>query len=127
MVLNEYPFEPVDNSGRLGIDFQEDSLKEGYIQLPIRAFIRGWIFLISVMKKKKDNWTGTVYEYRKDSLRVHIGEREAVRYGKAGYKINDAGVELRAFFGESGRKNHSGPPPDLSVDAMKNWHLPLTI
>ncbi len=25
--------------------------------------------------------------------------------------------ELRAFFGESGRKNHSGPPPDLSVDA----------
>ncbi len=33
MVLNEYPFEPVDISGRLGIDFQEDSLKEGYIQL----------------------------------------------------------------------------------------------
>ena len=35
--------------------------------------------------------------------RVHIGEREAVRYGKAGYKINDAGGTA-CLFGESGRK-----------------------
>ena len=49
--LNEYPFEPVDISGRLGIDFQEDSLKEGYIQLyPGVHPCDG--FFISVMKRK---------------------------------------------------------------------------
>ncbi|MFQ9208884.1 MAG: hypothetical protein ACLR3S_06840 [Clostridium fessum] len=49
--LNEYPFEPVDIGGRLGIDFQEDSLKEGYIQLyPGVHPCDG--FFISVMKRK---------------------------------------------------------------------------
>ena len=49
--LNEYPFEPVDISGRLGIDFQEDSQKEGYIQLyPGVHPCDG--FFISVMKRK---------------------------------------------------------------------------
>ena len=64
--LNEYPFEPVDISGRLGIDFQEDSLKEGYIQLyPGVHPCDG--FFISVMKEK-DNWTEQcMNKYRKDS------------------------------------------------------------
>ena len=45
--------------------------------------------------------------------RVHIGEREAVRYGKAGYKINDAGGTA-SLFSEVWAKNHSGPPRSIS-------------
>ncbi len=50
--LREYPFEPVDISERIGLDFNENSLRDGYIQLfPGIHPCDG--FFISVMRRKE--------------------------------------------------------------------------
>ena len=47
-----FPFEPVDLSGRLGPDFGEESLKNGWIQL-LPGIHPGDGFFISVFRKKE--------------------------------------------------------------------------